>query len=285
MHVPDPPNASLANLIAANGGPEAFAAFTDSERELKAVLDERADRTFPKPPYTMVTPPTPGAAATVDCGEPRAQTQRLETMSCIGRTRILTDLPLVLSGCLPGGAQTRLEALDASDVHVADGLDGAPVRSFCDAQVRNTVLAASTLFTTSPDDAVGRAAVKYTAKVAAMLAQNTNELNGSPRAGADDDQAPADSFDANRTALFWRGPASDGGSYKSDVSDGRGGVYRMLARDHGGKVPWHGAMRSRACIVLSAAQAARPDGVDTSGPTLLGELAEGTLAAEPLGGR
>ena len=70
-HTSDPSNESLSNLIAANGGPEAFATFLDSERELKEILDARADKSFLQSACTMVTPPTPGVAATTDCGEPQ----------------------------------------------------------------------------------------------------------------------------------------------------------------------------------------------------------------------
>ena len=183
-HTPDPSNESLSNLIAANGGPEAFATFLDSERELKEILDARADKSFLQSAYTMVTPPTPGVAATTDCGEPQQHAQRLETMSCIGRTRILTDLPLPLHGCLPGNAQTLLEGLDEGDVRLVEGLGGTSVRSFSDVQVRDAAIQASMRLATSPDTEVRRAATKFSAKLAAMVAESANEPTGPPRAHA-----------------------------------------------------------------------------------------------------
>ena len=73
------------------------------------MLGPRADESFLKASCTMPSTPTAGVAATVDCGEPHEQAQRLETMSFCGRMRLLTDLPLALEGFLPGNAAVILE--------------------------------------------------------------------------------------------------------------------------------------------------------------------------------
>ena len=156
------------------------------------------------------------------------------------------------------------------------------MRSFSDQQVRAAITTAGMLPVESAGKDVRRSATKHVAKLQSeALRDDTCDVARAGSGGT----APVDSLDPNRTALFWRGAAEKDGTYPVVMADGRGGVVRMRARDHGDKTPRHGLMRPKTCVVLSAAQAAKSDGVDTDAAALLGELTENAIAAASLGGR
>ena len=149
------------------------------------MLSAREDTSFLKSPYTFVGVPTPGFANTLDLGEPGARQQRLETLACINRSKILSDIPDVIGSAADdighaviGVTTTALEQLpERAALAVAPVLDlgsgTTKVRSFSDEQARATVIVALELLMTSSCPQVRRATKKFHNKlVSAALRQD-----------------------------------------------------------------------------------------------------------------
>ena len=284
----------LQALIDANGGPESFKHLRDDERPLGAVLSAREDTSFLKSPYTSVGVPTPGFANTLDLGEPGARQQRLETLACINRSKILSDIPDVIgsaaddiSHAVIGVTTTALEQLpERAALAVAPVLDlggggTAKVRSFSDEQVRAAVIVALELLMTSSCPKVRRATKKFHNKIVSGALRQDHATDAA-RAGEQAPPPPADSLDDR--AVFWRGPQGADGTYEVRLADGRGGVWVARAKDMGDTIAVNGRQRPKACVVATAAAAAAGDGLEVTPTALLAALKkEALFAKEQLG--
>ena len=95
------------------------------------MLSAREDTSFLKSSYTFVGVPTPGFANTLDLGEPDARQQRLETLACINRSKILSDIPDVIGSAaeLAGVGNVRVRVRQRGRVLSGDG--GLRVRVMC----------------------------------------------------------------------------------------------------------------------------------------------------------
>jgi hypothetical protein len=131
LRPPDPAAdvAGLESLIAANGGASAMSAnLREDEAPLAAALSSRADVKWLVNSYSCAGVATLGVAATIDLGEPEEAAQRMETLMCVARSKLLTDVPDSIGGAARGITSTRLEALSDNQTTHAPSLlfEGQP---------------------------------------------------------------------------------------------------------------------------------------------------------------
>ena len=276
----------LEQLIKANGGMSAMQRdLRADEQSLAQALSRLTDDRWLRSAYTLAGVPTPGVAATVDLGEPSEFAQRLETLMCINRSKLLSNVPDAIAGPTNGITQSNLEELSEDETLGAPSLlsahlpAGSPivVRSFTDDQVRAALVQALSGLITSSDPAVARAADKFL-RLVTSDAQRTDVGADGARAGGGASPAPDDSL--SDAAVFWRAAeTSPGEPYEVRLADGSGGVWICRARDVGDTVPLNGKQRPKACVVATAARAAAGDGVQLTAGALLKQLIETARAA------
>ena len=224
-------------------------------------------------------------AATIDLGEPAEAARRLETLMCISRSKLLSNVPDDIAGPTNGITQTNLEDLPTDETLGTPSLlssrlrgENPPVvRSFTDDQVHAALVQALTGLTTSSDARVAKVSKKFLGSVVSD-ALRTDVGVDEARAGGSVEPAPDDSI--SDSAVFWRaeeikGPFHSygmGPTYEVRIADGNGGVWTCKARDVGDSVPMNGKMRPKACVVATAAAAAAGDGVKLTPGALLKDL-------------
>ena len=268
LRPPDPAldATGLEQLIAANGGMGAMRKnLRADEQPLFQSLSQLVDDRLLKSAYTLAGVPTPGVAATIDLGEPAEAAQRLETLMCISRSKLLSNVPDDIAGPASSTTQTNLEELPADETLGAPSMlsehlkgEGPPVvRSFTDEQVHAALVQALTGLTTSSDARVAKVSKKFLGSVVSD-ALRTDVGADEARAGGAAEPAPVDSI--SDSAVFWRaeekkGPFHNDGmgpTYEVRLADGNGGVWKCRARDVGDSVPMNGKMRPKACVVATA---------------------------------
>ena len=196
----------LEQLIAANGGMGALQKNLHAdEQPLFQSLSQLADDRWLKSACTLAGVPTPGVAATIDLGEPAEAAQRLETLMCISRTKLLSNVPDDIAGPANGIVQTNLEELPADETLGTPSVIGGhlPVmKPFTDEQVHAALVQALTGLTTSIDARVAKISKKFLGSVVSN-ALRTDVGADDGRAGSSLPPAPDDSI--SDSAVFWRG--------------------------------------------------------------------------------
>ena len=245
----------LDELIQANGGHANFANFRPDEAALAQSLSTKKDAEWLKPAWHIVGKPTPGVARALANSESDDRDRRASVMSSIARSRLLTDLPFVLEGAVPGDTAIKLEQLDGSRSH------------FTDKEVRDAAVTVLLNLSQSADPKIKKAAGKFVDNLVGDAART--ESSDVPHVGA-----------ARAANAYSRTPPDADGNFTAYLPDGRGGTYEFSVHELGDKVAVRGRMRNRACVVVAGAGAARKDGHDVRPGEILADMTAQALASE-----